>query len=248
MTNSAKIKRRRDPPYRFVPSDPGIFVEVYLPKKPEFQQTLHEALANGFHIKRVRAHFEDRKKRTGIEKVLRPFFDKVPHINRLTLEELSKFPAVLRGYSLYDVDGTFYSSTKRRIETERTQVIRIMFRPDLKKLLKQHRGEKNRRTISSTARAYLRHPYSRREYRKELEVGSLQEKVVNYVERWSDYVGVFVFGFIVYSICERITELCAEGKMTWNKAEDEIWVTSFWNLVINPVKLSKSVTRRTKKK
>jgi hypothetical protein len=248
MTISAKAKKLRYPPYRFVPSDPGIFVEVYLPKKYEFQQTLHESLADGFHVRRIRAHFRDPNKATGIDKVLGPFYDKVPQIERLTKQELNKFPPVLFGYSLYEVEGTFYSSTKRRIETEITQVIRIMFRPDLKKLLKNHPGESNRRIISTTAKAYLRHPHSRREYRETHELSGLQKKVVSYVERWSDYVGVFVFGFIAYRICERITELCAQGKMTWNQAEDEIWVTSFWNLVINPVKLNKSVQRRSKKR
>lgn len=65
----------------------------------------------------------------------------------------------------------------------------------------------------------------------------MQVEVVDYLGKWANYVGLFLFGFIVYEICEQITRLCSLGKMQWNDAEDEIWVTSFWNLVINPIKL-----------
>ncbi len=40
--------------YAFNPSEHGIFVEIYLPKKAEFQGTLYQALTEGFDIEKVR--------------------------------------------------------------------------------------------------------------------------------------------------------------------------------------------------
>jgi hypothetical protein len=82
-------------------------------------------------------------------------------------------------------------------------------------------------------------------FKVERKLTPLQAEVVEYIEQWTDYVGLFIFGYLVYEICEQITRLCMKGEIGWNQAEDEIWVTSFWNLVINPVKL---VTPRTRKK
>jgi len=229
------VKKLSKPPYEFKPSDPGIFVEIYLPKKANFQGTLYDTLTEGFYIKKVRSHFKKPEKKPGIRKLLRRFMDSVRYLE----DEIDQLPPVFFGYSLYEVDGVFFSE-ENGIQAERTQIIRIMFRPDLREFFLKNPGEKNRRVISRIAKDYLRAPESRRIFKVERELTPLQLEVVEYIEKWSDHVGIFVFGYLVYEICEQITRLCSERKMSWNQAEDEIWVTSFWNLVINPVKLVSS--------
>ncbi len=234
------MKLLNDPPYEFKPSHAGILVEIYLPKKANFQGTLYDALTKGFYIKEVISHFKNPEKKSGIKNLLKRFMDSVRYLE----DEVDNFPPVLFGYSLYEVDGVFISK-KNKIQAERTQVIRIMFRPDLRKFLKKHPGEKNRQIISRIVKDYLRAPQSRRVFKVEKKLTPIQLEVVEYLEKWSDYVGLFVFGYLVYEICEQITRLCTKGEMNWNQAEDEIWVTSFWNLVINPVKLVPSKRQKT---
>jgi hypothetical protein len=220
------------PPYEFKPADPGIFVEIYLPKKADFQGTLYDTLAKGFYKDQVISHFKNPEKRPGIKRLLKRFKDVVRYVEN----EVDQFPAVFFGYSLYEVDGVFISD-RNGIQAERTQIIRIMFRPTLSEFYENNPGEKNRKIISRIAKEYLRAPEGRRVFKIERNLTPLQREVVEYLEKWTDYVGVFVFGYLVFEICEQITRLCSKGETSWDQAEDEIWVTSFWNLNINPVKL-----------
>src|SRR5690349_15140049 len=118
------------PPYEFSPSDPGVLVEIYLPKKANFQGTLYDTLVKGFHISNVVDHFKDPRKGPGIKNLLRRYSDSVRYLEN----EIECFPPVLFGYSMYEVDGVFFNSSKQEIQEERTQVVRIMFRPDLKEI------------------------------------------------------------------------------------------------------------------
>src|SRR4051812_38604948 len=104
------------PPYEFKPSDPGILVEIYLPKKANFQGTLYDTLTKGFYIKNVISHFKKPEKKPGIKKLLKRFKDSVRYLE----DEIDHFPPVLFGYSLYEVDGVFISE-RNGIQAERTQ-------------------------------------------------------------------------------------------------------------------------------
>jgi hypothetical protein len=216
-----------------MPSDPGILVEIYLPKKTLFQPTLYNTLNKGFRIDLIKEHFALPEKASGIKNLLERYQDSVQYLDL----ELADFPPVLHGYSMYEVDGVFYNSKKQQIQEERTQVLRIMFKPPLDDLLDKYQGEENRKQINRTTKDFLRFPAGRRTFKVDRQLTDMQIELVDYLQKWTDFVGLFLFGFLVYEICEQITRLCSEGKMEWDKAEDEIWVTSFWNLVINPIKL-----------
>jgi len=229
------------PPYKFMRGEGGIFVELYLPKKPSFQGTLYDTLVKGFQIQEVRSHFRS-DKAPGIKAMLERFKTSVRFFE--SDAEIAAFPSVFRGYSVYEVDGVFYNTSKNEIQNERTQVIRIMFRPDLARIIQKYKHDDDAVTrINRTAKAYLRSPKTHDEIMQDPELDEIQREVANYLDTWSNYVGLFLFGFIVYEICEQITRLCARGEMKWDDAEDELWVTSFWNLTINPITLV-SVQRR----
>ncbi len=53
-----------------------------------------------------------------------------------------------------------------------------------------------------------------------------------YLEAWKYDVALFVLGYIVFEICERIQEL---GMVKGKDVEEEILVTSFWNLTVNRI-------------
>jgi len=226
-----------NPPYKFQRGEPGIFVEIYLPKKASFQGTLYDTLVNGFEVQKVINHFKTREKAEGIKDLLERYRDSVEFLNNES--DIDAFPQVLHGYTMYEVEGVYYKSSKQRIQSELTQVVRIMFKPDLSQLALTYPGDENAKGINRTAKDYLRYPEGRDKFKRTRTLSPMQIEVVDYLEKWANYVGLFLFGFIIYEICEQITRLCAQGKMQWDDAEDEIWVTSFWNLVINPIRLVK---------
>lgn len=49
-------------PYHFHGYEPGIFVEVFLPKKSKYQGRLYETLTNGFRIENVKENFRKNRK------------------------------------------------------------------------------------------------------------------------------------------------------------------------------------------
>jgi hypothetical protein len=58
--------------------------------------------------------------------------------------------------------------------------------------------------------------------------------LMNYIDRWVGAVGLFLFGYLVFNLCERIRSIDPEGG---SHVEEEIWVTSLWNLEVNKITL-----------
>src|ERR1051325_4316037 len=118
-------------PYQFFPSEPSVFMEIYLPKKANFQGTLYETLTQGFNLAILKAHFSDPDKQIKIKNLL----DRYYSISQYNQQIIDDFLPVFFGYSMYEVDGVFYSDKKGIIE-ERVQAIRIIFKPDYDYLFK----------------------------------------------------------------------------------------------------------------
>jgi len=240
-------------------SEPGIFVELYLSKKAKYQRILYKTLTNGFDFELVKRHFLGSKKKQ-IQTVLehhsqwRKYSDK-------SIREMVPF---YWGYSLYEVDGVFYSKmakrkSARRIIEERTQVIRLMFVPDMDTLAsKLDPTTIERRDILDVVKHYLRISGHRRGQHganvidksliermkdkgdsvvgKNIENGNIA-KILDFVEKWFDDVGLFLFGYLIFEICRGLQKLGDADEVDY---EEEIWLTSFWNLNINRVTYLKS--------
>jgi|SRR5882724_3070097 len=229
-------------PYKFRSGEAGIFVEIYLPKKPSFQGTLYDTLVKGFQIKNVQKHFRSKSKL----KRIRVMLEDMEEVRLLDdPANIKAFPPVMFGYSMYEVEGVFFNSAKQQPENELTQVLRIMFKPDLDTFRQKNKYRVNAiPDIKRITKNYLRST-RRTELEDDPQASKMQRQLVGYLKRWKDYVGLFLFGFIVYEMCEQITRLCDKGRMKWNDAEDEIWVTHFWSLNINSIRLiRKHVSRR----
>jgi hypothetical protein len=212
-------------PYRFESYLPGVFVELYLPKRSVYQGMLYEALTEGFDFERVKVHFLEESNRERIYSLLE-HYDEIKNIE----ERILTIEPFYWGYSMYEVDGVFFD-IERGIDEERTQIIRIMFLPNIKtisEIVPEMEYNKLRRAVKKIIGAD-------RDEREKMKEHFPQ--LVDHLNKWIGDVGLFLFGYIVFKLCERINEVNTEHA---DELEQEIWVTSFWGLQVNKVKLVKS--------
>jgi len=230
------------PFYQYFPDETGLFTELYLPKKADFQGTLYKVLTEGFDLARVKAHFRDPAKQPTIRHLLQNY----PRIEQFTDQDIDRMSQLFYGYSMYEVDGVFFRQRKGIVE-ERTQVIRFILQPDYDDVVTQCRIDPaNKRAVVALIRDFLRTPDLKVDELLTMRGAGIREsfgphisnylEVLKYMEQWMDQVRLFLIGYIVHEICARILELHREKKLSMEQLEEEIWVTSFSNLAINRVK------------
>ncbi|HKO62819.1 MAG TPA: hypothetical protein VJV03_16765 [Pyrinomonadaceae bacterium] len=212
-------------------------MEIYLPKKANFQGTLYETLTQGFDLEVVKAHFNNPLKEPRIKDLLNRYHT----ISQYDARMIDDFQRVFFGYSLYEVDGVFTGS--RGIIEERVQAIRIIFKPDYDYLFDNFRLSKiekeNNSQIRVIVRRFLR--FSSPDVSAFIEGLDKDEnfevkrELLQFVDKWIEYTCLFVFGYLVYEICAKITLLYHEDNIDLDKIEEEVWVTSFWNLGVNRI-------------
>ena len=224
--------------YRYNRFDPGIFMELYLPKKAEYQGILYDTLTGGFLIENVRTHLKTNWEQ--IVQLMAGFYT-----SRIkTTDELNKLLPVFYGYSMYEVDGVFFNSETKRIMEERTQVIRLMFRFDIDgfcQVAGEDASNPEHKIAKIVADDYLRfvtdktaftafhaEQYKQRWPQHEAFIG----KVISVLENWELSLVMFILGYVVFEICKEIKFL---HETTKRDPEEEIWITSFWNLRINRI-------------
>ena len=150
--SSARLARVGNPTvpalrYQFQILNPGAVAELYLPKKAEYQGVLYQTLTEGFEPAKVITHFKRKRTKKHIGHFLKHYAHYLMGIEQKDLadelkkrikdEKDEKFvpgQSSYLGYSMYEVDGVFRDQEKQQTEEERTQVIRIIFQPDLEVL------------------------------------------------------------------------------------------------------------------
>lgn len=218
-------------PYRLARAEPGIYTELYLPKKAQFQGALYETLTRGFRWEHVRRHFLDPEKRPQIRELL----ERYPAIAGYPHERIEQLGPFEWGYSVYEVEGVYYSSAQDRVLEETTQVVRIMFQPDLARLRAEAGLEPlSREELSERAARALREAGR---LTADAEPDTDARKIREFLERWKEDVALFLFGYLVFELAARIRDLHARNE---TPLEEEIWVTSFWNLELSRVELHPS--------
>lgn len=110
----------------------------------------------------------------------------------------------------------------------------MMFFPDLSLAgqlvspeVVEHHASSLRRLVART----LRHGD-----RARAEFAAGTPDLLHYLDRWIGAVGLFLFGYFVFNLCERIRAIDPEGA---THIEEELWVSSFWNLEVNKVTLQR---------
>jgi len=221
--------------YEFFYGRPGLALEIYLPKKAQFQPLLYNVLNDGFDLRRVRAHFRSRKAGD-----VRRFLRRNRELREFTLADVKNFQPVFSGYSLYEVDGTFGGSAQ-----ERTQVVRVIFVPPVDELAKGL-GMRPGRGIYYARQFIQFWTHDADDYNayrdRALPFEPGERLLVERIARWLYYVGLFANGYLLYEICAGIEDLYAARAIS--RPEREVWVTSFRDLALNQMKLVGHARRR----
>jgi hypothetical protein len=214
--------------YEFFHDRPGLFLEIYLPKKAQYQPLLFRVLNEGFDLRIVRGHFRSDK-----AKDIRRFLQRNQELRNFSPAAIRNFQSVFSGYSLYEVDGTFEGNIQ-----ERTQVVRVIFVPPVEQLAGGLKIARSRQLFY--ARQFLRFwardtadYYEFRRHTVPLAPG--EGKLVQRLSRWLYYVGLFANGYLLYEIGAGIRELHRSGVI--RQLERELWVTSFRDFALNQMKL-----------
>lgn len=229
--------------YEYTPYDPGIFMEVYLPKKAEYQGILYDTLTQGFLLEKVKSELG--RNWDKIKKMMGSYYN----VGREHIDEMRQ---VFYGYSMFEVDGVFFDERYGAIE-ERTQVIRLMFRLDPKETESGYFGdhtieswEFTRRVMddylsaagTTTATGKVQFVINSIETYKAQwpqlggAVESATRELAKRLRQWELDIVYFVLGYFIYEVCERIKAL---HESTGRSLEEEIWITTFWNLRINRI-------------
>ncbi len=236
--------------YELMPLESGVFAELYLPKKAHYQGQLYETLTKGFDVDEVRRHL--RGKRKQIQTYLggaTQYWDisgrDSPSPDQFLNEAfIRRFPDLLHGYTMYEVDGVFRSPDTGQVVEERTQIIRLMFITDLDQQFSKldFIDDSNRESATLLARSYLRSPHWDRhrflEDQKLFASARLFDDrqgaaIIGLTAEWARFIAVFLFGYVVHDICEGLRKLNQNEKVA---LEEEIWVTFFWNLIISRIR------------
>jgi hypothetical protein len=236
--------------YELMPLESGVFAELYLPKKAHYQGLLYETLTNGFDVENVRKHLRGKRKQIQAYLGGAAQYWEITGKNSPTPEQflnenfIKRFPDLLHGFTMYEVDGVFRSPHTGQVVEERTQIIRLMFITDLDQMFSTLAfvQDANRADATLLARTYLRSPHWDRERfledHKLLPSASVfnheqASAIVHLTADWARSIAVFLFGYVVHDICEGLRKLNQNDQIA---PEEEIWATLFWNLVINRIR------------
>lgn len=214
-------------PYRFTHAVPGIYAELYLPKKSIYQGVLYDTLSNGFRFERLKEHLLDEQNRPQI----REMFAEYSSLADYTDERVQAMEPFSWGYSMYEVDGVFYSADRDVVMEERSQVIRVMFLPDLDRLREQLALERlSERQVRDVVTEALRDVHLAASPEEDDETSRIRD----YLQRWRNDLALFLFGYVIFKLVRHIRDLQATDQADF---EQEIWLTSFWNLEVNRIEL-----------
>lgn len=249
--------------YAYTRGERGIFTEVYFPKKVVYQSAVFEALKDG-HKPSVVKNYLNRHVQVLLEE-LRDYKDLFnphqyedggerqfgpPTITDARLR-IQRYVSRFKGWSMYEVDGVWVA--KDRVDEERTQVVRIMFRLPSRYARTAHAAgcaDVLRAilywTISSQGHTLEHRVWSEAEQgrfiehhqpwppHKEAFATQYYRRIAQEVAKWRDDCALFVFGYLVRKFAEKVLEE--------RKRETEIWIASFFNMTVNVMKRVEYVT------
>lgn len=210
--------------YQFQAPEHGVLVEMYLPKRADFQGVLYDTLTEAFDAAKIRAWLADPHGRGHVELLLRRHWPEL--VARLD-SVAGRLQAGIQGYTLYEVDGVYAGA--QGVVSERTQVVRLMFLPPLDELAGRIALDPAR--LRDEAKRLLRGYGADSGFLKAREPGVAPEVVAlcEALEDWVDEVGLILFGFIMGRVCLAIRDRNL-------RPEEEIWVTSTWGFTLNALR------------
>jgi hypothetical protein len=252
------LSEQPDIPYIFTRGQRGIFAEIYFPKRITYQGEIFRAIEEGIRENEVKDYLTRNISGILLELVDYPdLFDprkyqrnRIVQHRRIRREEalrrIAMYRSYFKGWSMYEVDGMFLNETTQNVDEERTQVIRLIFRPEssflavarekrcydvLEAIIDWATGDPGRldgqilwsnRECARFMASLEPWPRVKREFAQEYF-----EPIAKEVSKWIDDCALFIFAYLVRRFWEEVLRV--------QRREDQIWVTSFFNLNINIV-------------
>lgn len=244
--------------YKFDRSMPGIFYEIYFPKKAAYYGAIFAALRDGFNPTQVVDYLKEdvkalRHNFAAYPELFTPNYYKqnkrrVPRLptQQQMLKRIDGYKSRIEGYSVYSVDGMFFDSSNSREYEESTQVVRLMFR--FKSSLEAEARENNcldclrdvcrwvidSKTRSDTYAAW--HKNNKKAFRK--CHSQWKKKKWSFVDRYFKTIAKeaikWVHDCALFVFCYLVKKF-SDGVLQTGKQEQEIWIASFFNLNVNAI-------------
>ena len=252
--------------YQFGPGLRSVLAEIYLPKKMATQGTVFGTLKDGLEPENVRNYLVANVEQIRDELNIYPHWFN-PNLYGAVgeyatpLEEavarMNMVGQVFYGCSMTEVDGVFLNtdlkSGYKRVDEERAQIIRLLFKFSNKELEQKAENAKCGdvyRVIISWALSLYSHAdadvswgevdrdrflvwHQKWSEEKKRFAHELYPILVPAIAKWVADCGLFIFGYLVRKFWIRIAELHAIENIP---LEDEIWVTSIFHMDINVLK------------
>ncbi|HYT93068.1 MAG TPA: hypothetical protein VEL76_30400 [Gemmataceae bacterium] len=239
-------------------SDSGTSAEIYFPKRAAYQGAIFDAVRNGFYEQPVKDYLtlnaaELIEELRDWGQILDPlkYASEKPLFRSLSAQDVvarvQMYKSVFKGYSMYTVDGVFFSDKTQTIHEEAIQVLRLMFRFEsrLEAEAKQRNCKDMLRSLSRWLIDYdirLNCHYSWAPSEKERFLAEHRhwpesqlafaeqhfDAVAREVEKWTDDCGLFVFGYLVRKFSKNV--------LVQKMSEEEIWVVSSYDPCLNVVR------------
>lgn len=237
---------------------PGLFLDFYFPKRVVYQAEITTALKEGVDENEVKEYLSECARELPKELATYPYvLDPQRYTGRkvktISLADVKRRIEMYRnpffGWSTHDVEGAFLNPVTNELQDELTQVVRVIFRFDIESLI----GKKKEygRMVQSATSWLLINYYHRLTFPASSEVerdrfifehGPFSEDKLAYIRqsypiiatevlKWFDDCILFTFGYLARRFWKQVAEV--------GRQEDEIWVTSFYNVGINMLRPGK---------
>lgn len=241
--------------YLYTLRHPGLFAEFYFPKRVVYQSEIIEALQDGVEGIKVKEYLsmyarELLKELAAYPYVLDPERYTGGRTEPMSVADIKKRVEMYKnpffGWSSYSVEGAFLNTEIDELQDELTQVVRVIFRFESELAVAKKRGyERIVQGITSWLLMNYYHrvalpPYDETHTQRFMaEHPSFSEPDLAYIKtnypaiaaeilKWFDDCVLFTFGYLTRRFWKRVAEA--------GRREDEIWITSFFNLGINVLK------------
>ena len=252
----AKVART----YLYTLRHPGVFAEFYFPKRVVYQSEIVDALKDGVNEKEVKKYLLEYAREFPKELAAYPYvLDPQRYIGRKTetisLADVKKRVGMYRnpffGWSTYSVEGAFLNTNVKpnELQDELTQIVRVIHRFESESAVAKKKGyERIVQSITSWLLMNYYHkvalpPYGEAEIQRFIDEHTpFSEEELAYIKdnypaiateilKWFDDCVLFTFGYLARRFWKKVAEV--------GRREDEIWVTSFFNLGINMLRPGK---------
>lgn len=244
--------------YVYTLRHPGLFAEFYFPKRVVYQSEIVEALKDGVEEREVKKYLKTYARDLLKELAVYPYvLDPQRYEGRkeemVSVADIKKRIEMYRnpffGWSTYGVEGAFLNTDVGELQDELTQVVRVIFRFESDLPTAKNKGtERIVQSITSWLLMNYYHrvalpPYDETHIQQFVaEHPSFSEPDLAYITnnyaaiateilKWFDDCVLFTYGYLARRFWKRVAEV--------GRREDEVWVTSFFNLGINVLRPGK---------